>query len=294
MLDAIARIGYLLLAQGSTGGTGPTGPAESQIQKAKDEMGALESWFRLHGPPILQAILIFVLAWIVAGWIRRMIRRASDRAHVDPTLGKFFSNLARWGILALAFVTSLNEVGIANTSFAALIGAAGLAIGLGFQGSLAHFASGVMLLVFRPFKVGDSVVIAGQTGKVNEIDLLITELDTPDGRRVIIPNGQIFGSIIENTSHHPRRRADVVVPVPLAANVDHVRMLLERAALSVRPRLEGEPVEVAPLDFVATNLTWAVRVWTTREEYGATREALVRAVKLAVDEAAMPPLSQRS
>jgi small conductance mechanosensitive channel len=265
--------------------------SKEAIAEAKTFAEQVADWFRDHAPGVLYAILIFAVAWVLAGWVRRTIRRAAERARIDPTLGRFFANLARWVIVALAIVTSLNQVGIASTSFAALIGAAGLAIGLGFQGSLAHFASGVMLLVFRPFKVGDMVVIAGQAGRVNEIDLLITELDTADGRRVIIPNGQIFGAIIENTSHHPRRRADVAVPVPMTIGADRTRMLLERAAVSVRPRLDSEPIEVSPLDFVGPNLVWAVRVWTTREDFGATRDTLVRAVKLAVDEATLPPLA---
>jgi len=308
--STLSNVALFILGQGPSGPTGDpaatgatsvpaaTGPSavatgprvEAAVEKARATVGVVEQWFRDNGYNVLGALVILVGAWIISGWARRTIRRASDRARMDPTLGKFFSNLARWGILALAIVTSLNLFGIGNTSFAALLGAAGLALGLGFQGSLSHFASGVMLLVFRPFKVGDSVIVAGQAGKVNEIDLLITEIDTADGRRIIVPNGQIFGAIIENTSHHPRRRADVVVPVPMTVNVDRTRKLLERAGNSVRPRLESEPIEVSPLDFVTTNLTWAVRVWTTREEYGATRDALVRAVKLAVDEATNPHL----
>jgi small conductance mechanosensitive channel len=241
-----------------------------------------------HGPAAVGVIVLMIVAWILAGWARATTRRALARTKFDPTLGKFFSNMLRWAILLIAVVTSLQFFGITATSFAAVIGAITLAIGLGFQNSLSNLAAGVMLLIFRPFKVGDVVNIAGQLGKVNEIDLLMTELDTPDGRRVILPNGQIFGNIIENITHHPRRRVDIAVGVHYDADLDQTRAALQNAVRMVTPKLDEPPSEVVLTGLGASSVDWAVRIWTRREDFGATREATLRAVKIALDQARIP------
>jgi small conductance mechanosensitive channel len=287
MHTPVAALAAVVLAQAGDAGK----KVEAEVQKAKALADQAMDVIWTRGPVVIEAILVFAVAWILAGWARRAIRRASERARVDVTLGKFFANLSRWLIIALAALSCLSIFGIQTASFAALIGAAGLAIGLAFQGSLGNFAAGVMLLVFRPFRVGDSVTVAGQSGVVNEIDLLITELDTADGRRIIIPNGQIFGSVIENTSHHPRRRVDANVVVLITADVDQTRELFQRAIDSVRPRLNDPAPEVVLGDLGQTTMTWALRVWTTREDFGATRDAVLRAAKLAIDEAGInvPP-----
>lgn len=303
MIDRLCMMGWWVLAQ--TGAAGPTRPgggtgaasatgatggtgAQNSFQKAETFAESAAEWLKKNGPSVVGAILLFAAAWIIASWVRRIIRRATSRTHVDPTLGKFFSNVARWLIVTLAALSCLRVFGIETTGFAALIGAAGLAIGLGFQGSLGNFSSGVMLLLFRPFKVGDTVVLAGQAGIVNEIDLLITELDTPDGRRILIPNGQIFGAVIENTSHHPRRRVDVNFVLPHAADLDETRRVLEGAAGSLKPALHSYSPEVALTDIAAANVTWAVRVWTNNSDYGAAKDALIREVRYGLEKAGVP------
>jgi small conductance mechanosensitive channel len=247
--------------------------------------GTAARLIEVHGPAIVGVILLMTVAWIVSSWLRGATRRALLRTKFDPTLGKFLSNLIRWAILVLALVTSLNVFGIAATSFAAVLGAVTLAIGLGFQNSLSNMAAGVMLLIFRPFKVGDVVTVAGQLGKVNEIDLLITELDTPDGRRVIVPNGSIIGGVIENITHHPRRRVDVPVGVHYEADIDATRAALERALNMVQPRLDDPPPEVVLLELGSSSVNWQLRVWTPRDQFFATRQSALRAAKIALDQA---------
>jgi small conductance mechanosensitive channel len=173
-------------------------------------------------------ILLFV-AWMIAGWIRKITNRGLTKAKFDATLTKFFSNFASYTVLILAVLACLGIFDVQIIGFAALIGAAGLAVGLAFQGTLSNLAAGVMLLTFRPFKVGDLVNIAGNLGIVNEIELFTTALDTLDNRRIIVPNSVIFGSTNENLTYHDVRRVDVSVGTEYPADIDSVRRVLEKA-----------------------------------------------------------------
>lgn len=231
-------------------------------------------------------LLILVGAWIFSSWIRAALKRGTTRAHFDPTLSAFFANLAKWAILTIAVITSLEVFNIQPASFAAVLAALGLAIGLAFQGTLSNIASGVLLLIFRPFKVGDSVVVAGQAGIVNEIDLFTTALDTADGRRVIVPNAQIAGAVIDNQSHHPRRRAEVLVNVAASAPSETVRTALtmaSRESIDVAGGLELPPPEVTMTDFGRASVQWAVRVWAPREKLGAVRTQILETTKREFD-----------
>lgn len=232
------------------------------------------------------ALLVLVMAWVAASWLRRAIKNGTNRAHLDPTLGAFFANAARWGVLTLGVVTCLGVFGVQTASFAAVIAALGLAIGLAFQGTLSNIASGVLLLVFRPFKVGDSVVIAGVAGVVNEIDLFTTALDTADGRRVIVPNAQIAGAVIDNQSHHPRRRFEVLLNVQFDADPNVTEAALSRALRVLEGKhgyLPSPPPEVTMTDFGKASVGWAVRYWATREVGGAHRPELLAAIKGELD-----------
>ena len=151
-------------------------------------------------------LIILFVAMTLAGWVAATVRASLTRMKFDPTLSKFMAKLARWGVLLLAGLSCLSYFGIETTSFAAVIGAAGFAVGLAFQGTLSNFAAGAMLLLFRPFKVGDVVNLDGSLGIVDEIELFTTTLDTFDNRRLLLPNSSVFGSKIENITYHPRRR----------------------------------------------------------------------------------------
>lgn len=242
----------------------------------------------LWGFKIGFVLLVLVGSWVFSSWIRSALKRGTNKAHFDPTLSAFLANLAKWAILTIAVITSLEVFNIQPASFAAVIAALGLAIGLAFQGTLANIASGVLLLIFRPFKVGDSVVIAAQAGIVNEIDLFTTALDTADGRRVIVPNAQIAGAVIDNQSHHPRRRAEVLVNVSASSPVEATRKALEtaaREAIEQAGGLEIPPPEVTMTDFGRASVQWAVRVWAPREILGAVRMRMLETAKRELDEA---------
>ena len=229
-------------------------------------------------------VLLFV-GWIVASWVGSIVRRSCDRAKIDLTLGKFFAKMARWSILILVILACLGVFGVNTTSFAAVLAAAGLAVGLALQGSLSNFAAGVMLLIFRPFKVGDVVSVSGETGKVDEIELFTTTLDTPDNRRLILPNSAVFGSTIENISYHSTRRIAVAVGTDYGADLDKTRSVLEEAAKAVPDILSDPAPQVVLSELGASSIDWQVRVWCNSADFWPVTESTTRAVKIALDKA---------
>jgi small conductance mechanosensitive channel len=242
-----------------------------------------------YTPRVLGVLILLSVGWIIAGWVRRAINRMFANSKVDLTLVKFLANASRWIILVLSILACLGTFGLNVTSFATVLGAAGLAIALGFQGSLSNLAAGIMLMVFRPFKIGDVVVIAGQLGVVDGIDLFTTYLDTPDNRRIVLPNSQIFGNIIENITYHPRRRTDVKVGVVYAADIDRTREVLEDAAKRVVESVPGAlaepPPQVILIDLGASSVNWEVRVWAESKQFFPVRQGSTTMVKKALDTA---------
>ena len=233
----------------------------------------------------VKVIIVLFLSWIVAGIISRIVMRGLEKAKFDETLSKFFAKMARWGVLLFGVLACLSIFGVETTSFAAVLGAAGLAIGLAFQGTLSNFASGVMLLVFRPFKVGQFVKVGGESGTVNEIDLFTTTLDTTDNRRVIIPNSAIFTSTIENVSHHPKRRVDVNVGTAYEADLDQTRQVLETVLKNLDNTLDEPEFAVVLLELGGSSIDWQLRVWCKSEVYWDVKQDLTRNIKYALDHA---------
>lgn len=230
-------------------------------------------------------VLLLFVASRVARFAARLMEQSMRRGKLDESLTRFVGKLTRWVILIMAVVMCLGAFGVETTSFAALLGAAGLAIGLAFQGTLSNFAAGVMLLVFRPFKVGDLIDVGGKLGFVEAVDIFFTTLDTPDNRRVIMPNSQVFGHPIINATWHEKRRADVIVGTAYREDLDAVRAVLEAAASSVEGRLEETPVQVVLTGFGASSIDWEVRVWAPTPDYLAVLQATRRAVKMGLDAA---------
>ncbi len=239
-----------------------------------------------YGLDVIGAIVILIVGWVISKWAARATRKTLDkRENVDVTLSKFFSSIVRWLVIVIALIAALELFGVQTTSFVALIGAAGLAIGLAFQGTLSNFASGVMLLIFRPFRVGDAVKVAGQTGKIDEIGLFTTNLDTFDNRRIIIPNSEIFGSVIETITFHETRRVDVPVGTDYPADLDEVRKILESAADQVEGRLDDPAPQVVLVELGGSSINWEVRVWAPTSEFLAVKQRAIRIVKKKLDEA---------
>lgn len=235
-------------------------------------------------PKLVGVLILIIVAWIVAKWLGRNVARSVGK-RIDPTIANFFGSLAKYAVLVMALLGCLSIFGVGTTSFAAVIGAAGLAIGLALQGTLGNFSSGVMLLAFRPFSVGDVVSTGGVTGKVIEIGLFSTEIDTFDNRRFIVPNGSIYGSTIENLTFHERRRVDVSVGTDYPASIADAREVLVAAASSVS-NIHADPAPVAILtELGASSIDWSVRVWANTSDYWAVKEEMTQKVKEGLDAA---------
>lgn len=246
------------------------------------------------GWPVSKAIVLIVVVLLLAGWMRRLVTAASARAKVEITLARFFGNLAKYTILLLGGITILQTFGVQATSFAAVLAAVGFAIGMALSGTLSNVAAGVMLLIFRPFRVGDVVNAAGVVGVVDEIDLFTTTFDTFDKRRIIVPNGKIFGDTIENVTHHNVRRMEVGVGTEYRADVDRTRAVLEKVVASVEGGLQDPAPQVFLDGLGASSVDWKLRVWAEGAVFWDVRQRLVRDTKKALDEAGIGiPFPQR-
>ncbi len=235
--------------------------------------------------PLVGFLLFIIAGWFVAGIVRRAIRRNLEKTNLDVTLTRFASNVTYYIILIVALIAGLQKFGVSTASFAAVLGAAGLAIGLAFQGALSNFAAGIMLVVFRPFKVGDVIEAAGAKGKVYAIQLFTTEIDTPDNRRFILPNKDVFGSKIENITYHDTRRVDVSVGTDYPADLNETREVLVEAAESIEQRLPDKDVVVYLDSLGDSSINWAVRVWSEAADYWDVREQLTHEIKSRLDDA---------
>jgi small conductance mechanosensitive channel len=260
-------------------------PAET-----KDVLPALTVMFINGALAFVAALIILVVGWTLARWFSRWLRQVLDDIHVvDPTLKPLIATLARYVILAITLVSVLGQFGIQTTSLIALVGAAGLAIGLALQGTLSNVASGVMLLGLRPFRAYDKIKVTELLGTVDEIGLFRTILITDDGVYVSIPNASIFAATITNYSRRKQRRADFLVDIDhnedIAAAQDAILKAL-KADKRVMP--SPEPVvEVEALNGVATQLS--VQAWVANKGFGATRSDLRRATRAALLQAGIRP-----
>lgn len=235
-------------------------------------------------PKVVGVVVLLFVAWTVSKWAGKRVTKTSEE-RLDLTIARFLGSLTQYLIMIMALLGCLNIFGFETTSFAAVLGAAGLAIGLAMQGTLSNFSAGLMLLIFRPFKVNDVISTAGVTGKVINLSLFTTELDTPDNRRLIVPNGSIFGSTIENITFHDTRRVDVSVGTDYPADISQTRDVL----LSAVANLDGVHADPAPVAYLtelgASSIDWSVRIWTNTTDYWDVRERATQAIKHALDNA---------
>lgn len=246
---------------------------------------AIIYWVATYAPKLVGLFILLFITWVISGWAKRLSYRVLEKTRLDLTLTRFFSNLIRYAVLLMGMATCLEIFDINTISFAAVIGAAGLAIGLALQGTLSNFAAGVMLLAFRPFKAGDVINAAGVTVKVYEIELFNTKCDTFDNRRIIIPNSDLFGNKLENITYHPTRRIDVSASSAYAADLDATRAVLLAAAQKIEAGLEDPAPQVVLTEMGASSINWQVRLWVNTPDFAPSKDALIRAIKYDLDAA---------
>lgn len=267
------------------------GPADGfgeLVSRVSDGDMSSDTWilaWETVGQPVLLALVLIIAVFVVAGWARGITKKACGRAKVEETLARFLGNMIRYLILIAGGIMILGTLGVETTSFAAVLAAAGFAIGMAMSGMLGNIAAGVMLLLFRPFKVGNYVKAAGTEGTVDEIGLFTTTMDTPDKRRIIVPNSSIFGGIIENVSHHPTRRVAVAVGTDYGADIDKAREVMLAAAKATENVLTDPEPAVVLTGLGGSSIDWSVRVWVNSADYWGVMDALTRNVKYALDEA---------
>lgn len=254
------------------------------------------TYLTTYGLEVLGAIIVLIIGWWLAGWAKRLVAAALGKIkNSDPTLTGFLSSMVRYVILAVTVVAVLGRFGVETTSLIAVMGAAGLAIGLALQGTLANVAAGVMLLFFRPFRVGQFVDVAGHMGTVKNLGLFVTELSTIDNVQIIIPNGDIWGASIKNFSFNDKRRLDITCGIGYGDSIDDA-MVVFRKVMSADERLLLDPelnVFVDSLGDSSVNIT--ARFWVKASDYWQVKWDLTRALKLALDEANIEiPFPQRS
>lgn len=230
------------------------------------------------------ALIIFYVGRWVAGMVVRGIATVMQKSNMDKTLETFICNLVRMTLILFVVIAAVNQLGIQTTSLIAVLGAAGLAVGLALQGSLSNFASGVLIILFRPYKVGDYIEGAGVAGSVEDMQILTTVLTTSDNKRVIVPNSQIMGSIITNYSSNDQRRIDLVVGVSYDDDIDKVRDEL-KALIAADDRILDDPAcLIAVSELADSSVNFVLRPWVKTSDYSAVKFGLTEAIKKRFDE----------
>ena len=247
-----------------------------------------------HGPSVLLAIIVLLVGLRIVGSITKLVKKLMEKRGVDETLRPFLSNLLSWTLKALLIISVAGMVGIETTSFVAILGAAGLAVGLALQGTLANFAGGVLLLIFKPFKVGDVIEAAGHLGVVEEIQIFVTKLKTFQNRVIIIPNGILSNGSLTNYTAEENIRVDMVFGIAYDADIKKAKEIFTDI-LAKEPLVLDDPESTVAVSELADNsVNFVVRPWTKAEHYWDVHFNVHEQVKLRLDEAGIGiPFPQR-
>jgi small conductance mechanosensitive channel len=249
----------------------------------ENTLQALYDFAVTYGIRVVGAILILIVGRVVAGALRKGTLRAMEKGNADKTLSLFFGRLVFIAIMVFAVLAALAKFGVQTASFVAVLGAAGFAVGFALQGSLSNFAAGVMLLVFRPFKVGDFVDVGGAAGTVKEIALFTTTLATPDNVKIIVGNSGVFGSTIKNFSAYDTRRCDMLIGIGYGSDIQKAIEVME-GLIKADSRVLGDPAhQIAVSELADSSVNFVVRMWVKKEDYWGVKFDMTRAVKEAFD-----------
>ena len=256
------------------------------VDKARDWVSDLWDYcaklLAQYGFRFLGALIVLAIAYVLAGWTKRAVQAALSKAHVEPTIARFASNASRYAVLILGLMSCAPIMGINIAAFAALLGAGGLAVGLASQGALSNGAAGLMLLITRPFKAGDTIVVDGTSGVVEEVQLFSTVLNTLDNRRIFMPNNSIFGKVIENSTLNPKRATTFTTVVAPDSDVEKVRATLFRACVSCSAVLREPAPDVLLSDLADGGLKWSITVWGETKQLKQARDQAIAAVRDAM------------
>jgi small conductance mechanosensitive channel len=251
---------------------------EQYLESAKDLLIT-------YAPKAITALLILIVGLFIIKLIVNSAKKLMNSRGVDITLQKFLGNLASWVLKILLFITVISQLGVATTSFAAIIAAAGLAIGLALQGSLGNFAGGVLIMVFKPFKIGDLVEAQGEIGVVKEIEIFTTKFTGLSNREIIIPNGSLSNGNIINYSTEGTRRVDLIIGVSYDADIKKTKEVLMDVLTSHAKVLKDPKPAVTVSELADSSVNFAVRPWCKTEDYWTVYFDVTENAKLALDKA---------
>lgn len=278
----------LLLLADDVNGAGTPQKDDVAAESGGDVLAEAYDMVVAHGMDFLlnlvAALAIFVIGRWITGFLVRIVRAVTRRAKLDEMLVNFAGNLCYGFLMAFVILAALERLGVDTTSFAAVIAAAGLAVGLALQGSLSNFAAGVMLVVFRPFKVGDFVEAGGTKGIVEEINIFHTRMRTPDNIAIIVPNGEITDGVISNYSDKPTRRVDLVVGCGYDDDLRAVKRFLVELVTQDERILADPAPEVRVSELADSSVNLVVRPWVNASDFWPVKCDLVERIKIGFDD----------
>lgn len=221
----------------------------------------------IYGLRVIAAIIVLIVGRWIAKGLTNVVKKVMNKKDVDPTITSFIASLTYIALLVFVVLAALGQLGIQTTSFIAVIGAAGLAIGLALQGSLSNFAAGFLMIIFRPFKVGDYIEGAGVAGTVEAIQIFTTQLKTPDNKTVIVPNAKMTGDNITNYTMKGTRRVDMVFGIGYGDDIDKAKGILENLVAKDARILDDPPVKIAVVELADSSVNFVVRPWVKSDDY---------------------------
>ena len=261
------------------------------LQQVTENPGIIRTYFENLIPDVISFALQVILAFFIYAisakiikWVVKLVRKAMERHDVDTGVVQFLTAIVRYGLYIIMIMTILSLFGVATTSVVAVLGSAGVAIGLALQGSLSNFAGGVLILLLKPFKVGDYIIEGGSEGTVYEISIFYTKLKTADNKVVVIPNGTLSNNTIINVSHMDRRRVDIVVGISYDADIRTAKDIIYKLAQNDECRLPEENAIVFVDNLGASSVDIGVRLWVKASDYWTVKWRLTENIKYAMDE----------
>ena len=238
-----------------------------------------------YSPKIISAFVILIVGIYAIRLITRLIKKIMIKRELDPTLTKFLADILIWALRILLFIAFISKLGVETSSFVAILGAMGLAVGLSLQGSLSNFAGGMLIILFEPFKVGDTIEAQGQIATVLEIQIFVTKLVTANNQTIFIPNGILSNGTIINYSTQGQRRADLTIAISYETDIKKAKEIIAEVMRSKKKKLTTTAPEVGVKNLTDNAIQLAVRPWAKNEDFGAVFSETLENCKLAFDAA---------
>lgn len=236
-----------------------------------------------YTPKLVAALLLLVIGIWAIRFVTTVTRKIMLRREVEPTLIEFLSDIIFWGLRILLFIAVISKLGVESSSFLTILGAAGLAIGLSLQGSLSNFAGGVLIILFKPFKLGDTIEAQGVAGTVIDIQIFVTQLLTPNNQVIFVPNGALSNGTIINYSQQKTRRTDLIIGISYETNIKDAKDIITEI-LNANPKIHQHPAAtVSVKELTDSGIKLAIRAWSSNEDFGDVSAAILEDCKTAFD-----------